>query len=180
MEIEVAHWMAFIPFACLFGMAAVGRHRPGCYWLFAIACAISWLIDSAVADGDGAFVGAYILAGIQMALLAVSVSGRMRDAFFASLAVAAVTFVAPLLVSSDLVTLVFVFGSAIPIVSWLLIMGDAGDVRWPVAVYVICGGLFSLWIVADLSNWNVWRAYQVTRVVAFGLFIHAAYKWRKA
>lgn len=176
---EVTHYSAAVALAVLLGYR---RDFPREYWVVSVAYMVSWFIDAAVDANQGGFAAAHVLMGLQAAMFAVVMITRTRPLMAATFVIAVAATVAPLIMHDHPPRMVFVSLVAIPALGWRLRTWDH-ELRWAVGVYIVVAALLSAWMVSYYPNepepfGNVFAVYTLARWASFGLFIHAAYKWR--
>lgn len=160
------------------------RKRGATYGWVLLALLVSVVADAAriPLSADARDVLVFFYPGIQLGLFAAAIGGMGP-----ALLVAGVTLG---LASGD----IFVNGVGEPgiisrtagsfLVGYLALSWDH-PLRTMVMVYCVGGAVaWLLWVphmdVYSTANTVSYVTYQMTRLVAMGLFIHAAYKWREA
>lgn len=180
-ETGIAYCSPAVPAIALLVMR---RAFPREYWTVAMAFAVSFFIDAAVRAGDGAFAGAHVVIAIQMMVFAWAMPMDARSLFVCSAVGAIAASGAPLVMSDDPHRMVLVTLVMLPLLAWHAWHWQH-PLKYAVGVYVVVAGLLSAWMVQYYPHdpeafENPWRAYQLARFAAFGLFIRAAINWREA
>lgn len=159
------------------------RDFPRAWWTVSVAYAVSWFIDQAARQNNGGLEAAHVLIGVQLVIFAIVVIPKVRDLLVVSFWIAVLATVASQMDLLDTHRMAFVSVLSTPVLlphlwKW------KHELRPAVVVYVIIAGVLSGWMVQyfpeprDTFNLWFWWAYTPARLLSFGLFMRAAYRWR--